>query len=167
MGTYSKVISTSTGDIVECQDKSESCITYSQIPSQVVNARVNFSKRQLLSSSDSVSTDTFPRSYVETEPCERQDNDALSLQNNTTSIHTHSAYHTNKHPGEKHPCPYCSKTFSRSNDLTRHLRLHTGDQLFSCSHCHKSFARRDHLERHELTHTGERPYSCSKCGKTF
>lgn len=58
---------------------------------------------------------------------------------------------------KKYRCDQCSKSFTRSDMLTRHKRLHSGDRPFQCSECKQEFSRSDHLSTHVRTHTG-------KCG---
>ena len=74
-------------------------------------------------------------------------------------------------------CPVneCDRRFSRSDELTRHIRIHTGDNWdfeaendcfdhiccvpgqkpFQCRICMRSFSRSDHLTTHIRTHTGQ------------
>ncbi|XP_068164330.1 early growth response protein 1-like [Antennarius striatus] len=67
------------------------------------------------------------------------------------------------------PCSVqgCERRFSRSDELNRHVRIHTGQKPFQCVICSRSFSRSDHLTTHTRTHTGEKPFSCDVCGKRF
>lgn len=66
-------------------------------------------------------------------------------------------------------CPVndCDRRFSRSDELTRHIRVHTGQKPYQCHICMRSFSRSDHLSKHIQTHTGEKPFSCDTCGRKF
>lgn len=48
----------------------------------------------------------------------------------------------------KHKCKFCERSFVSSNDLKRHIRVHTGDRPFQCTECSKAYTRNDHLKRH-------------------
>lgn len=69
-----------------------------------------------------------------------------------------------KQKGTKsHLCNHCGRSFSRSDMLTRHSRLHSGLKPYQCGKCLQVFSRSDHLSTHERTHTGEKPYQCEIC----
>ncbi|XP_049598410.1 early growth response protein 1-A [Syngnathus scovelli] len=65
------------------------------------------------------------------------------------------------------PANGCERRFSRSDELTRHVRVHTGQKPFQCRICMRSFSRSDHLTTHIRTHTGEKPFACAECGRKF
>ncbi|XP_077361524.1 early growth response protein 1-like [Festucalex cinctus] len=65
------------------------------------------------------------------------------------------------------PADGCERRFSRSDELTRHVRVHTGQKPFQCRICMRSFSRSDHLTTHIRTHTGEKPFACAECGRKF
>lgn len=96
--------------------------------------------------------------------------------------HTSPSYTTARSPGSSHwsasrrrprprchVCPFagCSWRFSRSDELSRHQRVHTGLRPFTCVVCGRAFSRADHLRTHLRTHSGERPFVCHVCGRAF
>ncbi|XP_037977469.2 zinc finger protein 260 isoform X1 [Plutella xylostella] len=69
------------------------------------------------------------------------------------------------HTGEKLTCKICNKQISRN--LTKHMRVHSGERPYSCNMCDKQFAASGSLKLHMRTHTGEKPYQCEMCNKQF
>ncbi|XP_028902594.1 early growth response protein 4 [Ornithorhynchus anatinus] len=65
------------------------------------------------------------------------------------------------------PVETCVRSFARSDELNRHIRIHTGHKPFQCRICLRNFSRSDHLTTHIRTHTGEKPFACEACGRRF
>lgn len=50
--------------------------------------------------------------------------------------------------------PGCVRKFTRSDELSRHARIHSGHKPYQCRVCLRQFSRSDHLTTHFRTHTG-------------
>lgn len=64
---------------------------------------------------------------------------------------------------QKNECQYCRKTFSRSDCLTRHMLLHTGERPYTCEICRKTFTQSGHMRQHMRTHSEIKSFKCTLC----
>ncbi|KXJ22829.1 Zinc finger and SCAN domain-containing protein 22 [Exaiptasia diaphana] len=67
-------------------------------------------------------------------------------------------------------CQTCGKTFSRKDNLKRHMKVHQKEQKHQCVRCGKKFSRRDYLVKHQKVHEKhvvDREFKCNNCGQTF
>jgi len=119
---------------------------------------------------DFISTTTTPPAPVSTKPAPRgrPAKGGSSILKAKRSNPTDGRSRTP--PSERpYACPVetCPRRFSRSDELTRHMRTHTGHKPFQCRICMRNFSRSDHLTTHIRTHTGEKPFACETCGRRF
>ncbi|CAG9792764.1 unnamed protein product [Diatraea saccharalis] len=71
--------------------------------------------------------------------------------------------HTHNHIRPR--CDVCMKTFANTNNLKRHMMIHSGLREFECDICCKRFHQKITMQTHRLTHVN--PYSCNQCDETF
>ena len=74
---------------------------------------------------------------------------------------------SHKNEDRNYRCQYCAAEFSRSEDMKRHIRIHTGERKYKCEECGAAFSENGTLKKHLRTHTGEKNYKCELCGAAF
>ncbi|CAL8092670.1 unnamed protein product [Orchesella dallaii] len=70
-------------------------------------------------------------------------------------------------PDKPFSCEYCGKKFKKRQELTVHIRIHTGEKPYKCSVCDRAFSQSSSMKTHMRTHTGEKPYKCRLCTAAF
>ncbi len=82
---------------------------------------------------------------------------------NIQELYVAPSYHQNKINSKVFICKYCSKKFSRKQNLTQHINIHTNTKKYQCYVCNKKFTQRHSLINHIRIHTGEKPFRCQYC----
>lgn len=61
--------------------------------------------------------------------------------------------------GEQLKCNFCTKTFTKSRNLRRHILTHTDVKPYRCKTCENCFSRYDHLKYHQSRCRGRKQHS--------
>ena len=74
--------------------------------------------------------------------------------------------HIKTHTGERpkdFKCTQCDFTCGYTSILNVHMTKHTGERFHRCGQCSFASATASDLKRHQRVHSGEKPYSCKVC----
>lgn len=59
-----------------------------------------------------------------------------------------------------HKCDVCSREFTLSANLKRHMLIHNSVRPFQCHVCFKSFIQKQTLKTHMIVHLPVKPFKC-------
>ena len=107
----------------------------------------------------------------------------FSLDYHIETVHTEKCQKKSDQASVETPsfeCKLCSRVFKEEYTLTRHIRIHSGDEYIQCERCPARFTRHDNLLKHEkrvhsvgdlnvelIRQSGKKFFVCKMCGRNF
>ncbi|XP_044597066.1 zinc finger protein 28-like isoform X2 [Cotesia glomerata] len=83
-----------------------------------------------------------------------------------SALYSHKKFHLTD-ATSKHKCSTCERVFPRSQELKKHILVHTHEKPYCCDICGKKFRTSGCVSRHKRIHTTEKIHKCNICGAQF
>jgi len=74
--------------------------------------------------------------------------------------------HKKRHTAVRKVCKLCSKTYSNTAELNKHMRYHEKDKRFPCKFCNEFIVGYTEWRKHRLEHL-EKKFQCDQCEMKF